>query len=66
MAAHIQFNVPVEREVGVRNMLRKHVHMWSGQLGEINITEMRIGLVHEPKYVNSAPYLARPNMRELE
>lgn len=39
--------------------------MWSGQLGEINITEMRIDLFLDAKPFKSPPYTDGPKMGEL-
>jgi len=65
-ADDINIDVPVDKEEAVRSMLRKHESMWSGQLGEINVTEMRIDLVPDAKPFKSAPYRAGPKTRELE
>lgn len=65
-AADIQLHVPPDREADIRNMLQKHERMWLGQLGESNITEMRINLVREAKTFRSPPYRAVSKTRELE
>ena len=62
----IEFDIPVDREEEVRDMLRKHEKMWNGELGAINVTDMRIDLVASAKPFKSAPYLAGPKTRELE
>lgn len=50
----------------IRNMLRKHEKMWSGQLGEITVTEHHIDLVKGARPFKSHPYRAGPKARELE
>lgn len=47
-------------------MVRKHDHMWSGQLGEINVIEMRIDLIYDAKTFKSPQYRAGPKIEELE
>lgn len=47
-------------------MLRKNEFTWSGQVGEIKVTELRIHLVLDAKPLKSAPYSADPKTRELE
>lgn len=59
-ATNIPLNVPSDREVDLRNMLQKYEHMWSRQLGEININEMRSDLVPDAKPFKSHPYRACP------
>lgn len=65
-ADDIDINVPLDKEEAVRAMLCKHEKMWFGQLGEINVTEMRIDLVPDARPFKSAPYRAGPKTRELE
>lgn len=48
-AADNPLNVPSDMEADIRNMIWRHEHMWSGQLGEVNITEMWIDLVPDAK-----------------
>lgn len=64
--AYISLHVASDREVEIRNMLRKHDHTWSGRLGEINITEMINDLVPDTKPFKSPPYMAGPKTMELE
>ena len=47
-------------------MLRKHEKIWSGQLGDINVTQMHIDLKPDAKPFKSPPYRAGPETRELE
>ena len=47
-------------------MLRKHEKMWSGQLGEITVTEHHIDLIKGARPLKSHPYRAGPKPRELE
>lgn len=46
-------------------MLREN-ERWSGQLGEINVTEMRIYLALDSKPFKSPPFLPRPKTSELQ
>lgn len=54
-----------KRQEKVCNILQKDEVMWSGQVGDINITKMRIGLVLDAKLVHSAPYRADSRTRRL-
>ena len=65
-ADDIELDIPVEKEKDVRDMLRKHEKIWNGELGAINVTDMRIDLVPDAKPFKSAPYRAGPKTRELE
>ena len=65
-ADEIDLNVPEDRKQEVRDMLRKHEKSWSGQLGDITVTEMRIDLKPDAKPFKSPPYRAGPKTRELE
>ena len=47
-------------------MLRKHVKIWSGQLGDINVTQMRIDLIQDAKPFTSPPCRSGTKTRELE
>ena len=57
--------VPPELETRVRDMLRKHEKMWSGELGNITTTEHPIDLVPNARPFKSPPFRAGPKMREL-
>lgn len=50
----------------IRTMQQKHESMWSGQLGEINVTKYSISLRPRTRPFKSAPYRAGPKSRELE
>lgn len=44
--------IPDERDTkfrSLRDMLRKHERFWPGQLGELNVTEMKFDLVQDRK-----------------
>lgn len=47
-------------------MLRKHYHMWSGQLEEIKITEMGINMVSASKPFKSSSYISDQKTSKLE
>ena len=47
-------------------MLRQHEKRWSGQLGDINVTQMRIDLKPDAKPFKSPPYRAGPKTRDME
>lgn len=64
-AADIILNIPLDREFDIRNMLRKNENIWLGPLGEINVTEMRIGLVLEDKPYRSPPISGRAGKTEI-
>lgn len=66
MAADIQINVPSDREVYIRNILRTHERMCSRHLWEINITEMTIELVTNAKLFKSHTCRDGPRTRELK
>lgn len=66
MAADISLSVPSAREVYIRNMLRKHEHIWSGQLEEIKIIEKKIGLVLDAKPIKSPTYRGGQKSRKHE
>ena len=57
--------VPDELQDRVRQMLRRHEHMWHGKLGEINVTEHGIDLKPGSKPFKSPPFRAGPKTREL-
>ena len=65
-ADDIDIDVPEDKVADVRTMLKKHEGAWSGQLGEINVTELRIDLKPDAIPFKSAPYCAGPKTRELE
>ena len=65
-ADDINVDVPDDKVDEVRAMLRKHEKAWSGQLGEINATELRIDLKPDAIPFESPPYRAGPKTRELE
>ena len=65
-ADDIELDVPLEKETAVRDMLRRHEPMWTGALGEIRTSEMRIDLVDNARPFRSPPYRAGPKTRELE
>lgn len=48
------------------DVLRKHEHAWSDQLGEINVTEMRTDLLSDPKPFKYPPLGAGPKTLDLE
>ena len=50
----------------IRAMLKRHASMWSGKLGEINITEHAIDLKPDARPIAVPPYRAGPKTRELE
>jgi len=62
----IELEVSLEKETAVRDMLRRHEPMWTGALGEIRTSEMRIDLVDNARPFRSPPYRAGPKTRELE
>lgn len=47
-------------------MLRKHERIWSGQLGESNVTEMVIDLIPYSNPFRSPPFNPRPKTRQLK
>jgi hypothetical protein len=55
-----------ETQSKVTEMLSKFSSMWTGQLGEINITQHRIDLVPDAKPVYQAPYRAGVKGRKVE
>lgn len=57
--------IPAE-DIAVREMLRNHEHVFSSELGEINITEMRIDLIPDAKQFKSPPLRPGPKPSELE
>lgn len=61
-----KLDIPDERLDEVHNMVRKHEDMWSGQLGDIEVTEISIDLVPGAKPCNSALYRAGTKTREFE
>lgn len=65
-ADDIKIDVPPEKEDAVRNMLLNYENSWSGQLGEIKATELRIYLKPDAKLFKSFPYRAIRKIRELE
>lgn len=65
-ADEVDIDVPEDIESSVRDMLRRHVKIWSGQLCEINVTEMRFELVRDAKPFKYPPFRAGPRTRELE
>lgn len=64
--ADIPLDVPPDMETEIRNILRKHENLCSGQPGEINITQMKINLVSDVEPFKSLPYLACLKKRELK
>lgn len=49
IATEISIDVPKDKEDGVWEMLKKPERAWFGELGDINITEMRIDMVSDAK-----------------
>lgn len=64
-AEDLKINVPPYNEEVVCNMLQKHEPISSGQLFEINATELLIDLKQEANPPKSPPYQAVPKTREL-
>lgn len=64
-AEEIQSDAPSKNEDDIRKMPGNHERMWSGQLVEINITELTIDLVPDAKPIKSPPYRAGPKTRVL-
>lgn len=62
----INLDIVHEREEEKRKMLRKHEGMCSWQLGEINVTDMRIYLMPYSKPLTSLPLWASQEGREFE
>lgn len=62
----IHLDIKHEEENEIRNMLRKHEKMCSGQSGQINATVIGIDLVPDAEPFNSAPYVTGPKTRELD
>lgn len=50
----------------VRSMLKKQEQMWSGELGEISMTEYRVDLISNARPFQSPQYRAGPKTRERE
>lgn len=65
-ADDIDIYVPYETNPAVRDMLRNHEQMGLVQLGEIDISEMRVDLVPDATPFNTYPYRYDPETRELE
>jgi hypothetical protein len=59
-------HLPEQAQHKVKTMLSKHSTMWTGQLGQIAITQHRIDLVPDSKPVYQAPYRAGVKGREVE
>lgn len=64
-AEDINLDVPQEKEEEIFKMLQKHERMWSSQLGEINVTKMRIDIVPDAKSFKSAPCSTGTKTREF-
>lgn len=62
-AADIQIHVRSDNEIHISNMPWKHEHIWSGYLGETNVTAVIIKLVPDAKPFKSLPYLTCPRTR---
>lgn len=65
-AGNVKLSVDEKYHPEIRKMLRKHKDHWSGQLGNVNISQNRIYPIHGALSFNSAPYLAGPKTLELE
>lgn len=65
-AVDIRIYFHLKRETKICNMLRMDNHVWSGQLGDINITEMIIDLVPDAELFKSPPYQAVHKTREFK
>lgn len=59
-AEEIKIDVAPYKEASVRDMLRKHERIWSGQLGEIKPTELRVDLKPDAKPLKSPPHGGGP------
>jgi Reverse transcriptase (RNA-dependent DNA polymerase) len=59
-------HLPKETQPKVKDMLSKYSSMWTGQLGEISITQHRIDLIPAAKPIYQAPYRAGVKGREVE
>lgn len=62
----IELDISNERKDEVHNRPRKHERMLSGALGNINVTEIRIGVVLYGSSFKSMPFMVGPKTRELE
>lgn len=61
-----KLNVDEKYHPEIRKMLRKQNNLWSGLLGNLNITQHLIYLIPEAWPFNSTPYVPDPKSRELE
>lgn len=66
MAETVPLGVEEQYHPTIPKMLKKHDAMWSGKLGEINITKHTISLKPGARPFKSATYRAGPQTRELE
>lgn len=62
----IDLHIRGDRQDEVCHMLCKHEGTWSGKLGDMNVTTMRIDVVPDAKPFKYPPYTAGPKTRELE
>lgn len=65
-AETVQLDIYEKLQPKIRNMLRKHEHLWSGKLGKILAIKHHINLVLGARPFKSAPYRAVPKTGELE
>lgn len=65
-ADKIKHDVLPDNEQAVRDMIRKHVQVLSGQLSQIKETKLRINSKSNAKPFKCPPYRADPKTRELE
>lgn len=54
-----------KRETYIHVMLKNNEQTWSGQLGELNVTEMRVDLTPVAKPVKYTPFCAVPKTGDL-
>lgn len=62
----IVIDVPRDTPAEVRAMFMTYKQAWSGKVGEINVTEMRIGLIPYAKTFKSPPFRAGPKTLDIE
>ena len=65
-AETVELGVPENIQPKIRDMLKKHEHLWSGKLGATTAVKHHIQLVPGARPFKSAPYRVGPKTRELE
>lgn len=62
----VKLCVDEKYRIQIRKMLQKHDNLGSGRLGNVNITQNGIDLIHGARSFNSSPYQESPKTVELE